>query len=113
MELSNYLKEGLDLHACQNKLTSELVAVLIAQGSGLLSQGWIGEAISSFCEAIRILPTEGDAYLGLAKAFIKEGDLMKALDAVEKAFRIDLPKPELDLFRKGLGSRPGDLTKQG
>jgi thioredoxin-like negative regulator of GroEL len=58
--------------------------VLITQGSELLSQGRIGEVKSSFSEAIGISSTEDDAYRGLAKAFIKEGDLMKALHAVEK-----------------------------
>jgi len=107
----NYLKEGIELDAGSNKLTSELVAVLIAQGSELLIQGRVGEAIFSFSEAIRISPAEGDAYLGLASAFFKEGDLMKALDAAEKAFRIDPSNPELDLFREMLGIRPGNLTK--
>jgi len=84
--------------------------VLITKGGELLSQGRIGEAISSFSEAIRISPAEGNAYLGLANAFLKEGDLMKALDAAEKAFRLDPSNPELDLFRKRLGIMPGDLT---
>jgi len=107
----NYLKEGLELDADSHKLTSELVAALIAQGNELLSQGRVDDAISSFGEAIRISPFQGDAYLGLARAFFREGDLLKALDAAEKAFRIDPSNPELDLFRKGLGIRPGDLAK--
>ena len=107
----NYLMEGLELDADSNKLISELVTVLIAQGSELLSQGRIGDAISSFGEAISISPAQGDAYLGLARAFLKEGDLLKALDAAEKAFRIDPSTPELDLFREGFGIGPGDLTK--
>jgi len=104
------LREGLELDAGSNKLVSELVAVLITKGGELLSQGRIGEAISSFSEAIRISPAEGNAYLGLANAFLKEGDLIKALDAAEKAFRLDPSNPELNLFRKRLGIMPGDLT---
>jgi tetratricopeptide (TPR) repeat protein len=107
----NYLKEGLKLDADSHKLASELVAVLIAQGSELLSQGRVDDAISSFGEAIRISPSQGDAYLGLARAFFREGNLFKARDDAEKAFRIDPSNPEMDFFRKGLGIRPGDLAQ--
>lgn len=85
--------------------------MLIALGIELLSQGSVGNALTAFSEASRISPAQSDAYLELVKAFLHEGDLPKALDAAEKAFRIDPFSTGFNLFRKGLVIRYGDLTK--
>jgi len=101
-----YLKEGLGLDSGSKKILSQLVAVLIAQGRELLTQGQVRDAITSFSEAIRLSPERGDAYLGLARAFFKEGDLLKALDAVEKALRVDPSNSDAELLKKELKIMP-------
>jgi len=40
-------------------------------------------------EAIKANPDNINAYIGLAKALIKSGELAKALEAVEKAVSLD------------------------
>jgi tetratricopeptide (TPR) repeat protein len=105
----SHLREGLQLKSGSDKLTPQLVTVIIAQGRELLSQGRYKDAISSFSEAIRLSPEETDAYLGLAKAFLKEGDFFKALDAAEKALRIDPSNRDADSLRRQMKIKPNDL----
>lgn len=105
----NHLREGLQLKSGSDKLTTQLVTVIIAQGRHLLSQGRYSDAISSFSEAIRLSPEETDAYLGLAKAFLKEGDFFKALDASEKALRIDPSNRDADSLRMQMKIKPNDM----
>jgi len=111
-EAIDYLKEGLRLDAGSRKILSQLVAVLIAQGRELLTQGHFRDAIASFSEATRLSPERADAYLGLARAFFKEGDLLKALDAVEKALRVDPSNRDAESLKKELKIMPeGILSK--
>jgi Flp pilus assembly protein TadD len=84
-----YLKEALRMEPQSSKVTNELVTVLIAQGSELLSHGKSKDAIASFREAVELSPNSGSAYLGLAKAFLKNGDIFKAFSAAESAIKID------------------------
>ena len=53
-------------------------------------------------------PAAGDPYLGLAKAFFKEGDLIEALDALERALRVDPSNREADSRNKELKIIPDD-----
>jgi tetratricopeptide (TPR) repeat protein len=102
----SHLQEGLQLRVGSDTLMSQLVAVFVAQGRELLSQGRHKDATSSFSEAIRLSPDETDAYLGLAEAFLKEGDFFKALDAAEKALQIDPTNRDAESLRRHLKVRP-------
>ena len=84
-----YLKEAIKLEPESGKLINELVNTLIANGIDLLSRGNTTEAINSFNEAIELSPDNINAYLGLAKAFFQNDDLLKALSAAGKAIKID------------------------
>jgi len=105
----DYLNEGLGLDTGSTKIISQLVAALIAQGRELLTQGHFRDAIASFSEAIRLSPERGDAYLGLARAFFREGDLLKALDAAEKALRVDPANREAESLEKQLKMMPDGM----
>jgi len=105
----SHLREGLQLKSGSDMLTSRLVTVILAQGRELLSQGRYQDAISSFSEAIKLSPDETDAYLGIAKAFLKEGDFFKALDAAEKALRIDPSNRDAESLKRQLKTRPDDM----
>jgi tetratricopeptide (TPR) repeat protein len=83
------LKEAIKLEPQSGKLISELVNTLIANGRDLLSRGNTTEAINSFNEAIELSPGNINAYIGLAKAFFQNDDLLKALSAAGKAMKID------------------------
>lgn len=105
----DYLREGLRLDGGSSKLSSQLVGTLVAQGADLLAKGKVREAIASFSEAVELSPNHGDAYLGLAKAFFKNGDLLKAFNAAEKAFKLDPSSLEAESLMKRSRIRPEDF----
>jgi len=84
-----YLREGLSLSPQSAPFQHQLVDSLIGFGGQLLSQGKFSEAISAYTEVIDLSPNHFDAYLGLAKAFFKQGNLMQALQAAKKAAAIN------------------------
>jgi tetratricopeptide (TPR) repeat protein len=83
----SYLKEALGADPASDTVKNELVKSLIAFGGELLSEGNAGKAVSMFKEAIEIAPKNLDAYLGLARAFIKDGDYAGAMDVVYDAVK--------------------------
>lgn len=83
------LKEALKLKPQSGKLINELINALIANGIDLLSRGHTAEAINSFNEAIELSTDNINAYLGLAKSYFQNDDILKALSAVGKAMEID------------------------
>ncbi|GAB4484288.1 MAG: hypothetical protein OHK006_08210 [Thermodesulfovibrionales bacterium] len=97
-----YLKEGLALQPGSERITSQIVSVLLGQGETLIGQGKIKEAVSSYTEALDLAPNTSGAYVGLAKAFMKNGDFLKALNAAEKAFTIDPSSIEAESLLKKL-----------
>ncbi len=84
-----HLREGLSLSPQSAPFQHQLVDSLIGFGGQLLSQGKFSEAISAYTEVTDLSPNQFDAYLGLAKAFFKQGNLMKALQAAQKAATIN------------------------
>jgi Flp pilus assembly protein TadD len=85
----DFLKEALKLKPESGKLINELINTLIANGKDLLSRGNTTEAINSFNEAIELSPDNINAYIGLAKAYFQNDDILKALSAAVKAMKID------------------------
>lgn len=84
----DYLREALGLNPESQKAQDELIASLIALGGQLFSEGRFSDAIPAFSEAIELSPDNLDAYIGLAKAFLKNGNYMKALETVKGAANI-------------------------
>lgn len=88
-ESARYLRETLILDPESERAQNELIGTLIALGSQLLSDGNISDAIHAFAEAIELSPDNFEAYVGLAKAFLKKGNYLKALETANKAITID------------------------
>jgi tetratricopeptide (TPR) repeat protein len=84
-----YFKDVLELQPGSGRAKNELFSALIAFGGDLLSQGNATEAIGKFSEAIKLSPDNATGYLWLAKAFVKNGDLLSALQSAKDAIRID------------------------
>ena len=57
-------------------------------GGQLLAQGQLRDAIGAFTEATQLAPQQVDAYVGLARALWQQGELFKALAAVQTALRL-------------------------
>jgi tetratricopeptide (TPR) repeat protein len=90
-----HLKEGLTLDPGSAKVKDELVKAWTAYGGKLFTQGNFGEAISAFEQALQLSPGHLDAYIGLAKSFLKSGDFDKALQTARKALSLDPGSDEL------------------
>ena len=90
-----HLKEGFTVDPGSAKIKDELVKAWTAYGGKLFTQGSFGEAISAFEQALQLAPGSLDAYLGLARSFLKNGDYDKALQAARKALSLDPGSDEL------------------
>ena len=84
-----YFKEVLELQPGSKRVTNELFGALIAFGKDLLSTGNAAEAIAKFSGAIKLSPDNATGYLWLAKAFVKNGDFLSALQSAKDAIRVD------------------------
>jgi len=85
----DFLKEGLDLDPDSTRFRNELASMLAALGRDAVSQGRTDEAVSAFKEVLDISPERFDAYLGLARAYLLQGEYLKALDTAQQALRLD------------------------
>ena len=80
-------REILGLRPTADKARSELVNALVAHGGRLLAGGNVSQAIAQYTEAVKLAPSSFDALFGLAKAFFKNGESLKALQIAEDAIR--------------------------
>lgn len=76
------------------KAQNELVGALVAFGKTLLAEGKAPEASKIFQETTELAPRNFEAYLGLARAFMMQGEIFKAFVAVGDAMKIDPSNPE-------------------
>lgn len=96
-----FLKEALELEPQSVQARDELVSVLIALGGSLLAEGKTDEAITTYNEVLGLSSRNGHAYVGLARAFLKNGDFIKALQAVRNALSVDPSDREIqNLFNE-------------
>lgn len=98
------LRETLGLAPDSKRAKDELSDALITLGRDFLSKGNIDNAIGAYGEALTLSPDNAGAYLGLARAFLENGDVAKALETIQKAFKIDPKNKEvLKMLRDILG----------
>jgi len=98
-------REVLGLQATSASARSEMVKALVAYGGALLAKGSISQAISTYSEALKFLPNNFDAVFGLAKAFFRNGDYLKALQTAEDAVRVDPSNRDIQSFIQELRRR--------
>jgi tetratricopeptide (TPR) repeat protein len=100
-----YFRELLGLQPTSARGRSEFVKSLVAQGGNSLLKGNLPQAISAYSEAVKISPDSFEAVFGLAKAFFKNGEFSKALDAARSAMRVEPSNRELQSFLQELQKR--------
>ena len=101
----SYIREVLSTDPKSQKIKDDLSRVLGAVATELLKSGKVRDAVKEYTEAIKANPDNIGAYIGLAKAFFRSGDFIKALDAAEKAISLDPDSKEAlgiikDLLKK-------------
>lgn len=101
-ESIGFLKEALQVEPQSDKAKQDLFGALIASGRQSLSQGNTSETINIFSEALKLVPHSIEAYMGLARAFLKEGDFGKALQATRDALKIDPSNVDLQSLLREL-----------
>lgn len=84
-----YIREVLSLDPRSQKIKDDLSSVLVAVATNLYKNDKVRDAVTEFTEAIKANPDNPRAYLGLAKALLKSGELGKALEAAEKSLALD------------------------
>jgi tetratricopeptide (TPR) repeat protein len=94
-EAISYFKEVLTLDPQFDKAKDELVRLYITGAGNLLKKGNIDDAVRTYSEVLKIAPDNVTAYLGLITAFIKSGDISRAIEAAEKANIMDPDSKEI------------------
>lgn len=84
-----YLREGLELDPRSEKIKTQLYGAMISFGGKLLSERNIPLAIKNYQQAVDLMPNQLEAYLGLARAFLQNGELLKAVNSIHRAEKID------------------------
>ncbi len=97
-------KEVFSLQNQSDKSMDKLTENLISLGGELLSEGKTTEAIAVYDEAVKVAPHNATVYIGLARALLKNGDMLKAVDAIKNALEIDPSNRDAQfLFKNILG----------
>lgn len=78
---------------------------MVAYGGALFAKGNFTQAISAYAEAAKVSPNNFDGLFGLAKAFFRNGDYLKALKTAEDAMRFDAGNRELQSLLQELRRR--------
>ncbi|GBE38276.1 MAG TPA: tetratricopeptide repeat protein [Nitrospirae bacterium] len=94
-------KEILALAPALLRAQEDLIRALSEFAERLLQEGRFEDAIEPYSELIELAPEEPGAYIGLAKALLKNGDIVKALQTIKNALQKDPASSEaLSLFRE-------------
>lgn len=83
----NLLKEAADIAPESGTVKSELVKAVISFGGKLLLEGNTKGAVSQFTEAVKLAPENIDAYMGLAKSFMQDGNVIEAMRTIGQAMQ--------------------------
>ena len=101
----DFFRELLGLQPTSAKARSEIVRALVADGGALLAKGNVSQAISAYSEAVKFLPNNFEAVFGLAKAFLKNGEFVKALQTAEDGIRVEPGNRDLQSLIQQLRGR--------
>lgn len=85
----NYIREILSAGPKSKKIKEDISRIIVAVATELYKSGKARDAIREYGEAIKADPDNINAYIGLAKALLKNGELAKALGAAEEALSLD------------------------
>ncbi len=85
----NYIRELLSADPKSRKIKEDISRIIVAVATELYKSGKARDAIREYGEAIKADPDNINAYIGLAKALLKNGELTKALGAAEEALSLD------------------------
>ncbi|MFO7965093.1 MAG: tetratricopeptide repeat protein [Desulfobacterales bacterium] len=93
------LREALDLKPDAVLVKDKLGEALLAYGDKLLSEKRVAEAAILFEEAVSLLPKSIEPYIGMARALMRQGEYLEALQYVKEAETID---PDNEMVRSML-----------
>lgn len=85
----NFFKEAMELKPDATKGKTEFAPAFLGLGGELLSKGETGEAIKTYSEALGLFPENLKVHIELAKALFQGGNLLKALEVLKDALKID------------------------
>jgi tetratricopeptide (TPR) repeat protein len=85
----SYLKEGMSLDAGSGKAQEAMVSALVGYGGQLLENGNPTDAINAFQEALGYNQGSVDVYTGLVRAFLMNGNWLKAKETASQALRLN------------------------
>lgn len=84
-----YLTEYLQLNEASGGSTNDLVAFLVTFASDQLKNGNLSNTYSALKLALEVDPQNSDAYIGLGRAYFKDGRIFDALNNIRKAILLD------------------------
>ncbi len=97
----SHLKEGLGLEHNNHVFYGKARAKILSFGTEMLKKGKANAAVEAFSETIKMAPEKIDGYIGLAKAFLANGNALKALEAAKKALSLNPSANEVkELFNQ-------------
>lgn len=100
-ESISYLKEGMTLHASSGKAQDMMFTALLGYGGQLVQSGNAAQAIGVYQEALGYNQGGVDAYIGLARAFLMNGNWLKAKETAAEALRRNPNSSDVNqLFRQ-------------
>ena len=97
-----YIREIIEADPKSKKIKEDTSNVIAAIAWELYRSGKAKDAIKEYGDAIRVNPENLSAYVGLARALWKNGELVKAIEAAEKAISLDPDSKEALNVIKGL-----------
>jgi len=96
-----YLSEYLDLNKTLGSSNNQIVSFLITFAAQELKRGNLTNTVSALKLALNIDPKNSDAYIGLGRAYFKDGRMFDALNNIRKAILLDPSNKEAgDLFNQ-------------
>lgn len=85
----NHLKEGLGLETNGSVFRDKARGEILSFGTEMLKKGKASAAVEAFSETIKMAPDKIDGYIGLAKAFLANGNALKALETAKEALSLN------------------------
>jgi len=88
-ESRQYVSEYLNLNKSLGHSNNQIVSFLIAFAAQELKRGNLTNTVSALKLALNIDPKNSDAYIGLGRAYFKDGRMFDALNSIRKAILLD------------------------